>query len=227
VSFNSVVQFLDQHAGVLALLALVAAWIIFRIDRWSERRGVLRGVEAELAMHALWVGNQYSEKDRGSWPNPDYTVFKLATVAIDNAIARGPSLFLNRDLSTSLIMYRQVVSHFNQWIDKLMAFQANPELWVKTPSPDLVKSAVQLIEALHIAGIGDASLQHPPAAYLHYVQVTNQLQRENDSKVLPLIWLVIGINLFGPKHQLATWIKSLTARIQRTFSPPQKSPAVE
>jgi len=127
------IQFLDEHAGVIALLALLVAWLVYRVDHWSERRGVIRGLEAELDMHGSWVGNQYCEKDRGSWPNPDYMVFKLSTVAVDNAIARGPSLFLNRDLSTSLIRYRQVVSHLNQLIDKQMAFQANPDLWAPNP----------------------------------------------------------------------------------------------
>lgn len=205
MTFSSVIQFFDQHAGVLALLALVAAWLIYRIDRWSERRGVIRGLEAELTMHGQWVGNPYGEKDRGSWPNPDYMVFKLATVAVDNAIARGPSLFLDRHLSTSLIMYRQVVSHLNQLIDKQMAFQANPDLWGPSPPAHLVKSAAQLTESVHIQGIGDGSLQHPPAAFVFYKQVSHHLDLERDSKVLPLIWLVIGLNLFGLKR-LGKWI---------------------
>ncbi len=194
MTFTSLVQFLDQHAGVLALLALVAAWIIYRIDRWSERGGVIRGLVAELDMHGQWVGNQYGESHRGSWPDPDYLVFKLVTVAVDNAIARGPSLFLNRDLSTSLVMYRQVVGHFNQLIERLMAFQATPELWSPHPPAHVVAYAVGLIESVHIGGIGDGSLQGRAAAYVFYMQMTHQLSRERDSKILPVIWLVTGIN---------------------------------
>jgi len=38
-----------------------------------------------------------------------------------------------------------------------------------------------------------------------YKQVTTQLSREKDTKVLPLIWLVTGLNLFGLKR-LGRWI---------------------
>ena len=173
LDLRSAAQFLDQHAGVFALLALVVAWLVYRIDRWSERRGVIRGLEAELDMHGAWVGNQYNESHRGTWPDPDYLVFKLVTVALDNAIARGPSLFLNRDLSITLVRYSQVVGHFNQLIDRLMAFQATPELWSPHPPAHMVAYAVGLIKSIHIGGIGDASMWQPASAYVFYMQVTN------------------------------------------------------
>jgi hypothetical protein len=193
-------QFLDQHAGVLALVGLLVAWLIYRFDRWSIRRGVLHGLEAELRVHGQWVGNAYGEGDRGRWPNPDYMVFKLVTVATDDAIARGPGLFLNRDLPIALVNYRQVVGHVNQLIDKQMDFQSNPELYGPNPPARLVAAAVQMTESIHIQGIGDATLQHRPAAFLFYAQVMDRLSREGDSKVLPLIWLATGLNLWFLKR---------------------------
>ena len=197
------IQYLDQHAGVIALLALVVAWLVYRIDRWATRGGVIRGLAAELAMHGGWVSNQYGENSRGSWP-ASHVVYKLSTVAIDDAIIRGPSLFLNRDLDVTLVRYRQVVSHLNQLIESHMAFLANPGLYSAHPPAELVARAIRLVEVVHIEGIGVASAEHP-AAYVFYSQVTFQLSRERDSKVLPLIWLVTGINLFALKR-LGKWI---------------------
>ena len=81
-------------------------------------------------------------------------------------------------------------------IDKAVDFQANPELWGTSPPPDLVKSAIQLIESVHIQGIGDLTLAHPAAAHAFYKLVMYQLALEKKTKVLPIIWAVTGINLF-------------------------------
>ena len=214
-------QFLDLHAGVLALLALLLAWLLYRLDRWSQRSGVLRGLRVELDMHGRWVGNPYSETDRGSWPDPDYLVFKLVTVATDDAIARGPSLFLNPDLSAALINYRQVIGHFNQLIDKQMAFQANADLFSPQRPQYLVDAAVQMTESIHIQGIGDASLQHPPAAYLFYKQVVDLLDREHDAGMLAAIWFLTGRNLFPLKDlslRALTYVSRLVVRSRTRLS---------
>ncbi len=150
----------------LAIIGLLVAWLVYRAGPWTERNGVIRGLEAELNMNGSWVGNAYSAQDRGSWPNPDYMVYKLATVAVDNAIARGPALFLNRDLTSALVRYRQVVSHLNQLIDKASDFQSNADLWRAHPSRELIASAIQLIESVHIQGIGDLTLAQPAAAHV-------------------------------------------------------------
>src|SRR5205814_1465672 len=100
-SFNSAVRrYIDgvTPAEWLALIGVLLVWVVYRASQWSERDGVIRGLEAELNMHQGWVGGAYSEDDRGSW-DADYMVYKLSTVAIDNAIARGPGLFINRDLT--------------------------------------------------------------------------------------------------------------------------------
>jgi len=62
-----------------------------------------------------------------------------------------------------------------------------------------------MTESVHIQGIGDGSLQHPAAAFVFYSQVTGQLAREKDAKVLPLFWLLIGFNLFWLKR-FGKWI---------------------
>ena len=193
----SVGSWIASNVGtLLAVAGIIVAWIIYRAGPWNERRGVIRGLEAELDMHGTWVGSPYGDNDRGSWPNPDYMVYKLATVATDNAIARGPSLFLNTDLTIILVRYRQVVGHLNQLIDKAMDFQANPELWDGSAPPDMVKSAIQLIESIHIQGIGDLTLAYPAGAHAFYKIVMTQLDLEKKTKVLPVIWALTGINLF-------------------------------
>ena len=99
------------------LVALLAAWIVFRLQRREKREGVLSALIAELQMHEAWVGNNRYPKD--SWANTaakwwggmqpgkvDNVVYKLSTVAIDSAIQGGPSLFINRALLRSLVNYR-------------------------------------------------------------------------------------------------------------------------
>ena len=195
-------SFLDQHAGVLAFAALIIAWLLYRFDRWRQRSGVLHGLAVELNMHGRWVGNPYNEADRASWPDPDYLVFKLVTVATDDAIARGPALFLNPDLSPALINYRQVIGHFNQLIDKQMDFQANVDLYRPDRAQYLVTAAVQMTESIHIQGIGDASLQHPPAAFLFYRQVVARLERERRLRIVAALWFVTGLNLYPLRRAL-------------------------
>lgn len=212
----ALVQLLDKHAGVLALVALILAWLLYRLDRWRQRSGVLRGLNAELAMHGMWVGHPYSERDRGSWPDPDYLVYKLVTVATDDAITRGPGLFLNPLLSTALIAYRQVIGHFNQLIDKQMDFQGNVELYGLPRRQDLVDAAVQMTESIHIQGIGDASLEHPAAAFVFYNQVVTQLGLERD--VAPtgvVLWFVSGLNVFPLQRAMRAALDDATQLISR------------
>lgn len=182
----------------LALLGVLVAWLVYRFDRWSERRGVLTALENELELHRIWVGNAYGVSKRGSWTNPAEMVFKLATVAVDNAIVRGPSLFLNRDLGARLVGYRQVASHMNQLIDQAIAVQSNAEVWVAHPHPELLARLLGMIEAIHLQGIGD--LNPPFAAHWHFQRVVTEMNREKRSKVLPFIWAVTGVNLFFLKR---------------------------
>lgn len=185
-------------AEKLALLGAVIVWLVYRADRWTTRRAVLDGVRRELTLHSAWVGTAYPGAMHGSWTDPSYLVYKLGTVAIDDAIVRGSSVLLNRELISSLVVYRQVVEHFNQLVDQAMAFQARPELWQQHPPQQLVDHMLTLIEAVHIVGIGDLTAQK--SAHWHLKVTENEFNREWDSKVLPLIWAVTGINLLFLKR---------------------------
>jgi hypothetical protein len=176
----------------VALIAVVVAWLVFRIDRWDAREGLIRALETELAMHRLWVGSPYRADSVGTWPQPDYMVFKLATVAVDEGIVRGGSLFTNPGLVISLVGYRQAASNLTQLIDKAMYFQANPELWVKDPPDALVEYMVKLTEAIHIQGIGDDELR--VGAHAHYRQVLAELKRERESRLLPAVWFLSSLH---------------------------------
>ncbi len=178
----------------LALIGVLLVWVVYRAGQWSERQGVIRGLEAELKMHGSWVGTAYSERDRGTWRDPDYMVYKLATVAVDNAIARGPGLFVNDGLTVTLVRYRQVVSHLNQLIDKTTDFQVAADIWRPPPSREEVRAAIQLIESVHIQGIGDASLAQPAGAHAYFRLVTEQLRLETGARLLPILWAITGLN---------------------------------
>jgi hypothetical protein len=218
----------------LALFAVLVAWIVYRAGQWNERQGVIRGLEAELKMHGQWVGKPYGEKDRGSW-DPDYMVFKLSTVATDNAIARGPGLFLNSNLTVILVSYRQVVAHLNQIIDKTTDFQVVAELWRDPRPADQVTAAKQLVDSVHIQGIGDDSgLQQKPAAHFFFKQVLEQLRLENDSRALRVMWAITGLNLFVLRGWRAWLVSRLqtawrlavagSRRVRRVASPPPAGP---
>jgi hypothetical protein len=186
-------------------------------------------------MHRRIVGNAYGEKDRGSW-NPDYLVFKLVTVATDNAIARGPGLFLNRDLTTALVSYRQVIGHLNQLIDKATDFQVVAELW-RSPQPaDQVLAAKQLVESVHIVGIGNEGLEQKPAAFQFFKLVTEQLRIENESRVIRWTWAITAVNVGGwgawivgrvqwARRPLATaWLRVVRIVAARTPTTPRPAP---
>lgn len=193
----------------LAVLGVLVIWLVYRLGSAAERGGVIRGVDAELEMHRPWVGGGYSNAaqiiDRSDLTK---MVYKLSTVAIDNAVARGPSLFLNRNLINELVAYRQVVGHLNQHIDAAMAFQASPDLWLKgrwtsSRQKELAVQMVDLTDSIHLFAIGD---QRMGQAHAHFHLLCTQLRMEKDSKVLPLLWLVTGINLFPLKPALLRYL---------------------
>jgi hypothetical protein len=110
------------------VVALLAAWIVYRLQRREEREGVLSGLIAELQLQEDWVG--HAGYPAGSWKDhspkwwadaADALVYKLSTVATDNAIQVGPSLFINRDLVRALVQYRQRANQLNQVVDDMAA----------------------------------------------------------------------------------------------------------
>src|SRR3989442_13075340 len=130
--------------AIALIVALLAAWVVYRLQRREEREGVLSALIAELQMHEAWVGNKGYPND--SWANSapkwwggmqpgkvDNVVYKLSTVATDSAIQVGPSLFINRALVRALVNYRQRAQQLNQMIDDMAAFRAKAELWLPPP----------------------------------------------------------------------------------------------
>jgi hypothetical protein len=173
---------------LLALaIALLAAWIVYRLQRREEREGVLAALSAELALHDLWVGgNGYTAWSHSWWSLGSSSgvedwhkiVYKLSTVATDNAIQVGPSLFINQGLVATLVQYRQRASQFNQLIDDVAAFRASPQLWL--PSKELGSLRTQLetlVAMVHLSGIADRSV-YPYGANAAFHAVDDALRVE-------------------------------------------------
>jgi hypothetical protein len=203
---DALAQFWNQltPAEKVALLGALIVWVVYRADRWTQRRGLIDGVARELTLHKAWIGTPYPPSMKGSWTDPSHMPYKLWTVAVDDAIIRGPSLFLNRDLNSDLIVYRQIIGHYNQLVDQLMAFQASPLLWVpNAQQAGLEAHTITLIEAVHLLGIGDVA--NSKAAHWAYLEVGDELGREQTTKILPIIWAIIGINLYFLKR-FGKWI---------------------
>ena len=179
---------------VLAVLGVGVVWIVYRLERWSTRAAVLEGLRNELSLHSLWVGKPYPLALHGSWKEKTYLVHRLGTVAIDDAIVRGPGILLNRQLGINLVIYRQVLTHFNQLIDQAMAFQARPELWVANPSKHMVDHMLELIEAVHLAGIGGDQDGDNKAAHWYFKHVETELEQEDKIRVMTVVWGVTAIN---------------------------------
>ena len=85
---------------IALLVALVAAWIAYRLQRGEEGEGVLRHWSQSLSCReyprGVWTAG-YSARWWGEPRDWHTVVYKLSTVATDNAIQVGPSLFINQD----------------------------------------------------------------------------------------------------------------------------------
>jgi hypothetical protein len=197
---GALIDFWNQlnAAEKVALLGAVIVWVVYRADRWSQRRGLITGVVSELTLHKRWVGDPYPPTHQGNW-HKTHMPYKLGTIAIDDAIVRGPSLFLNRNLSSDLVVYRQLIGHYNQLVNQLMAFQAaTPDLWLQNPPQHLLNRVNELLAAVHFLGIGD--IANSKAAHWGYAEAGDELGREQTTKVLPVIWAITGFNLFFLKR---------------------------
>ena len=186
-------RWLEEHAALLTLIvavvAIVIAWVIYRLDDWHEREGVLRALEAELDHHKSWVGNQYH---RGmvnpQWADPDYMVFKLATAAVDSAIGRGPGLFVYGDMVAALVRYRQRIETFNQYIDAA-TYQQTALSLLTHPPKRAVDRIVGLTTQIHVTAIGDRTMS---GAYLEYERLTEAIQKERCTSARVMVWALFG-----------------------------------
>ncbi|MGA3185039.1 MAG: hypothetical protein ABSE52_10625 [Candidatus Dormibacteria bacterium] len=177
-------------AVVLAVVALLVAWGIFREQQSTQRRGVIAGVSAELRLHEPWVGGAY---DPNGWPsiedplgwwardrllegeNPTPLVYRLSTVATDAAIQSGPGLFVNPRLVSALVEYRQRVANLNQMIDNAMALQSGADFWTTRAGSVARAHFAEATARIHWVQIGDANSD---GAYAHFMSVNHELSRE-------------------------------------------------
>jgi len=202
---GSLVRTIDRHPSVSLILTALAAWLVHRIASWNERKNVLRAIKTELdTAHQYWLRNSWPESRTRKITDYRPFVFKIETTAADNAIVRGSILFINDKLIEALIAYKQAISSFNQLVDSAHSFQSNIELWDKSKrTKDIEDHAIFLQQRLHEKGIGDDTI---PAAHLMYKNLKSELDREDNSKVLPIIWLITGFSFFRIKEFICKYL---------------------
>lgn len=196
----------QSNQGQLALFAIIASWLIYRLGVWTERNRVLLSLSKELELHAAWLNSSYEDgkvADPG-WNEKSYIVFKLSTVATDHAITVGPNLFLNKNLIESMVGYRQRVSQFNQLIEAAMIYQANYDLWTRG-SEDVDLHMMNLTGQIHWYGIGTNNSNRQFGHY-YYLKVKHELQQEQSSIFLPILWFLTNLNLFRVKRWLCKYL---------------------
>ena len=208
--------------AIALIVALLAAWVVYRLQRREERDGVLSALIAELQMHEAWVGNKGYPKD--SWANSapkwwggmqpgkvDNVVYKLSTVAMDSAIQVGPSLFINRALVRALVNYRQRAQQLNQMIDDMAAFRATAELWLPPPHDkpererwDQLSDRLNGLAGLvHEGGIGDLKSDGANRHY-HVVRIAVRAERTT-SWWRRWLWFWIGLTRAAKDEPEPSW----------------------
>jgi len=166
--------------GVLA--TLIVGWGVYRYGLLNERRNTISAIKTELNIHRLWFrtpwakGN-YARVYAGKCP----IVFKVSTTAIDNAIIKGTSLFINSRLIAILGMYRQRLANFNQYIDIADAMRSN------ISNPTMAKNLESVLEVAHEDGIGTESTHGMNSA----LALLDEAIKDESSKPY-LRWLLLG-----------------------------------
>lgn len=196
----------QSHQGPLAFFAIVISWLIYRLGVWAERDRVLLSLSKELELHGSWLSSSYEDgKVLAPWKEKSYVVFKLSTVAVDNAIVVGPSLFLNSSLIESLVGYRQRINQFNQLIDSAMTYQANSGLWQKENQGIEDDRMTMLTGLVHWYGIGVNNPERP-FGHFYYLQVRKEIESERSSIFLPIVWFLTGFNFFKFKKWFCKYL---------------------
>lgn len=198
------------------LVALLAAWIVYRVQRREEREGLLAALVAELQLHEGWVGGQgYTAKtwQPDEWFQDAQTgkadwhkiVYKVSTVAVDDAIQSGPSLFINQGLVFALTQYRQRAQQLNQLIDDMAAFRASAEVWLPPDKPAARAQLKALADMIHLGGIGDQT-EYPYGANFAYTVVRQQLRKERTaSRGRRWAWFWVGRTQRAGDQPELTW----------------------
>lgn len=186
------------------VITVIAAWVIYRLGVWNERSNVLRALKSELSIQELWLRTSWPKERDSELKDIGYFVYKITTTSVDNAIVRGSTLLLNRNLIDSLVAYRQAIDNLNQLIDASRSFQSNVELWDKSKkSTDIKDRMLTLVRAIHSEGIAD---NNKPAAHSAFSRLEAQIKKEKDSKFIPIFWLATNINLFPLKESICKYL---------------------
>lgn len=201
----SLIEKIGNHPGLSIILTAIIAWLVYRIGVWNERKSVLRAIQAELdESHQYWLRTSWPESRREEITGFKAFVFKIETTAINGAISRGGSLFLNNNLINVLVGYKQAISNLNQLIESSHQFQSNVELWDENEQSEGIKNrGIELQQRLHISGIGDSD---KGAAHSKYQNVRTEINKEKNSKALPIIWLLTGLSFFRLKEFICKYL---------------------
>lgn len=204
---NIYIQISKDNFLIALIAAFLVAWTFYRLAKREERSIILESLTKELNLHSYWMNGQYftSIFSDPSWKDPKYIVFKLSTIAIDNAISKGALIFLNKDLVLDLTVYKQKVSQFNQLVDAAQQFQSNINLWQrKNINKKLLVRMAELTGTIHWYGVGNSSESY--SAHNAFMRVHLALEEEKNTKLFWFIWLLFAINLFRIKKLLIKFL---------------------
>ena len=192
--------------GSSVIITAVVAWIIYRLGIWHTRGSVLNAIQAELDEGVQsWLSTDWtdsrSQEIREDKEFLRKIVFKIESIAIDNSIATGGSLFINPELIKALASAKQALSNFNQGVDLHHNFLSNAEVW-DSVKPELKKRAEDLLVVIHKLIGGEYDGQARTA----YLSLRKELEKEKNSKVVPFIWLLTGLNFFRLKEFICKYL---------------------
>jgi hypothetical protein len=216
-------------ATKIGAVALLAAWLIYRAGQAATRDGVIRSLRTELDLHKSWVGREWPKgkvAEDGSWDLPWYSVFRLSTVATDNSITQGPSLFLSQELVLLVVRYRQMLEHLNQLIENSSAFQVELARGVW---PDYLVSRIRgQTQTIHWEGIGD---RRHRTAHFYFYQTCQELDAETKAPISFCAWLLTGLRTYTVERfiyrsiwRLSDYVRHSSGVVAQTKVPLPQSP---
>lgn len=206
-TINSIFSIMRQlPIGSSVIITAIVAWIIYRLGIWHTRGSVLNAIQAELDEGVQsWLSTDWqdsrSQEIREDKEFLRKIVFKIESVAIDNSIATGGSLFTNPELIKALVSAKQAISNFNQGVDLHHNFLSNAEVWdsIKPEIKQRAKDLLVVVQKL-IGGENDGQ------ARTAYLSLRKELEKEKNSKVVSFIWLLTGLNFFRLKRFICRYL---------------------
>jgi hypothetical protein len=185
---------LDWPTRIVAI-GVVTAWWIYRLGQSSQRAGVIQALRKELGMHSNWFATEHPNEvvpNGQGWERLTYGIYRLSTVAVDNAITQGPGLFLSQELTTLLVGYRQMVHHFNQLNETASSLQI--EVASGRPSEYLIQRFLTQTQKVHWLGIGD---RFSHSAHYYFYETVQELMVETRAPFSWCVWFVAGLRIYA------------------------------